>query len=99
MWPPVKEITSVIHINITDNLHRLTQRLRHAIWQRVNSLRIKVSPFINHLVLIIKQSIINLLKRGIKSQATPIVFHALPYVVVYLIYLLQMIKLGSSQVM
>ena len=75
----------MIHINITDNLHRITQCLRHSMWQWVNILQIKVSPLINHLVLIIKQYIINILKREIKLQATPIVFHVLPCVVVYLI--------------
>ena len=50
MRPPVKEITSVVCINITDNLQGLTQCLRLAMWQRVNSLQIKVPPMINHLV-------------------------------------------------
>ena len=99
MRPPVKEVSSVICINITDNLHRLTQCLRHAMWQRVNSLRIKVPPLINNLVLTIKKSSINLLKSGIKDQATPIVFHILPHVVVYLIYRFQMVDPGSMQVL
>ena len=54
---------------------------------------------INHRVLIIKKSIINLLKRGIKYQATLIVFHVLPHVVVYIIHRFQMVGLESTQVL
>ena len=68
-------------------------------WQHINSLRIKLPPMINHLVLIIEKSIINLLKRGIKSQATPIVFQVIPHVVVYLIYRFQMVDPGSTHVL
>ena len=96
MRPPVKDITRVIHINISDNMHILNQCLRYARWKWVNSLHIKVPPMINHRVLIIKKSIINLLKRGIKYQATLIVFHVLPHVVVYIINRLQMIDLGIT---
>ena len=82
MQPPVKEITCVICINIRDNLHILNQCLQNDMWKRVNRPWIKVPPFTNHLVLTIKKSIINLQKRGIKYQVTPIVFHVLPHVVV-----------------
>ena len=67
--------------------------------QRVNSIRIKVPPLINQLALIIEKSIINLLKHGIKSQATPILFHVLPNVVVYLIYRFEMVDTGGKQVL
>ena len=65
-------------------------------WKRANRLRIKFPLLINHLVLIIKQYIINILRRVIKSQSTPIVFHVLPHVVVYIINRLQMIDLGIT---
>ena len=98
MQPPVKDTTSMIRINIIDSLHRLTQCLRHDMRQQVNSLRIKVPPLINHLFY--HQTIyINLLKRWIKFQETPIVLCVLPHVVVYLIYRFQMIDLGITQVL
>ena len=67
--------------------------------QRVNSLRIKVPQLIDHLALIIEKSIINILKRGNKSQATPIMFHVLPNVVVYIIYRSQIIYSCITQVL
>ena len=54
MQPHVKNVARVICINIIDKFHRLIQCLWHAMWRWVNSLWIKVPPFINHLVFIIK---------------------------------------------
>ena len=89
----------MICINTTDDLNRLTQCLCHTMWKQVNILWIKVPPLINHLVLITEQSIINLMKRGIKPQATPIVFNDPPHVVVYLIYRFQMVDQWRTQVL
>ena len=68
-------------------------------WKRANRLRIKFPLLINHLVLIIKKYIINILRRVIKSQSTPIVFHVLPHVVVYIIHRFQMVGPESTQVL